>query len=229
MESNFKCEKCKDEGYTLKEIDGYLTAIPCSCQKMRKIESIMRSSGVNYEEYTSKTLDSFNIKTDIAKRMKDTALKFLEDEDATGIGYFGRSGTGKTHICIALCLELSKQNELVHKYFPYRQEIQKLKSSFYDFERYQKQMDRWINCDVLFIDDLFKFANSKDNQIQNQDLQIMFDIINTRYLDKALTIFSSELSVKEITSIDEALGSRIYSMVIPYGVSCDGENVRFKK
>lgn len=221
------CDKCQD-GYIFYEVDGYLKARMCDCRREKEIESILRSSGVSYDEYQSKTLDSFNTNTQVAKEMKAQALKFIGDRKATGIGYFGKTGTGKTHICIAICQELTKKRMLLHRYFSYRTDIQKIKASYYDTDMYNNLMGKYLSCNVLFIDDLFKFATDKNGNIQTQDLQIMFDVINTRYLNKAITIFSSELSVEEIRKIDEALGSRIYAMIQPYGVRCVGENMRFR-
>jgi DNA replication protein DnaC len=222
------CEKCNDIGYTFTEIDGYLTSKMCSCQREKTIESILKSSGITYEEYQSKTLESFKTENKMAAEMKSMAEKFIADKKATGIGYFGKSGTGKTHICIAICNELTKKRLLLHRYFSYRTDIQKIKACYYDLDMFNHTMGKYLSCDVLFIDDLFKFATNKDGGIQTQDLQIMFDIINTRYLNKSITIFSSELTVEEIRKIDEALGSRIYAMIQPYGVKCIGENMRFK-
>ena len=43
------------------------------------------------------------------------------------------------------------------------------------------------------------------------DLNLAFEIINHRYVNRELvTIFSSEKSIDEIMDLDEAVGSRIY-------------------
>lgn len=227
VEVTYKCQKCKDEGFTFAVVDGYEQAKECECQIPIRVERYLRSSGVDYEEYSAKTLNSFKTDNDMATQMKDYAIRFLADPHAKGIGYFGKSGIGKTHICIAICQELTKKRLIPHLYFSYRSEIQRLKAEFYHEEAYAALMNRWINCRVLYIDDLFKFSTGRDGQIQSQDLQIMFDLINSRYLNKSMTIFSSEYSVNDIKRIDEALGSRIFSMIHPYGVKCEGDNRRF--
>jgi len=225
--SKYKCEKCHDEGGTLQTINGYLTWVECSCNVQRKINALLKVSGINPEEYELKSLETFLPDNEMAKAMKKNALDFL-NSSAVGIGYFGKSGIGKTHICIAICQEFTKRHLLTHKYFSYRTEIQKLKSCFYDREEYDKLMQKWIYCKVLYLDDLFKFSVDKNGGLKNQDLEIMFDIINTRYINRSITIFSSEYSLKDIMLIDEALGSRIYSMVKNFGMKCEGENRRLK-
>ena len=164
------CDKCKD-GYIFYEVNGYLVAKMCECQKEKFVEGILKSSGVSYDEYKTKTLDTFSTDTPNTKEMKDQALKFLADKNATGIGYFGKTGTGKTHICIAICQELTKNRMLLHRYFSYRTDIQKIKACYYDLDMFNHLVGRYLSCDVLFIDDLFKFATTKDGTIQTQDLQ----------------------------------------------------------
>ena len=226
--SNFNCEKCNDLGFIFIVENGYDKAIECSCHIEKRIKASLMTSGISFEEYELKSLDTFKADNEMATLMKDAAIKFL-DSDAKGIGYFGRSGIGKTHICIAICQELTKRKHLAHKYFAYKSEMQKLKANYFDAEGYERLISRWVNCDVLYIDDLFKFSTDKNGKTRSQDLEIMFDIINTRYLNKSITIFSSEHTVKDIYNIDEALGSRIFAMVNPYGVKCEGDNRRLKE
>lgn len=226
--STAECPICNDEGYIWKTVNGYDCVEECSCMMVKKIERYLRSSGVDYEEYLSKSLSTFKDDTEEARSMKQIAEQFLADDKAAGAGYFGKSGTGKTHICIAVCQELTRSRAVPHFYFAYRREIQRLKSVFFESEDYDRLMSKWTGCKVLFIDDLFKFATDKTGSIQTQDLQIMFDIINSRYLNKAMTIFSSEFALNDIKNIDAALASRIYEMIGPYRMKCEGDNRRFK-
>lgn len=64
--------------------------------------------------------------------------------------------------------------------------------------------------------------------IDRNELKIVYDLVNSRYLNNLTTIFSSEYSVKEITDIDTATGSRIYDMVKPYGMLVTGANERLR-
>ena len=77
----------------------------------------------------------------------------------------------------------------------------------------------------LYIDDLFKGA-LVGNDIAQQDKQIMFDIINERYVRNLPTIISSEYSLNQIAKSDEAIGSRIFEMLNPYIIKVTGVNRR---
>lgn len=223
------CSICKGEGYIWGLRDGYDAVSECECQTGLKVERYLKNSGVKIEEYREKSLDTFLPDTKEANTMKSLAIKFLEDEQALGLGYFGNSGTGKTHICIAVCQELTKKKLMPHLYFAYRKEIQQLKAAFYDQEEFNRLMGRWTGCRVLYVDDFLKFAQDRNGNPQIQDLQIMFDIINTRYLNKSITIYSSEYTLNDIKKIDAALASRIYEMVGPYRMKCEDDNRRFRR
>ena len=70
----------------------------------------------------------------------------------------------------------------------------------------QHEYSKYKNIEILLIDDLFKGG------ITEADIRIAFEIINHRYINKLPMMVSSELTIKEILSKDEAVGSRIYEM-----------------
>lgn len=238
---NYKCLLCKDTGIILrsptgKEVAGSdiphsqqskYTSIICTCQSEERIRKCITRSGIDENEYRSKTFDSFIAETDEQIKMKQIAENFCRDENATGFGLFGKSGTGKTHMCIAVLNEFCKKG-VSHLYFAYRKEIQELVAfSKYDNESYNKALGRWINVPILYIDDLFKFIG--DDKNSREELKIMFALIDARYINKKKTLFSSEFTGKELLAIDEALGSRIIKMCKEYSMKCTGENKRIRE
>lgn len=224
------CPICNDMGFIIKTIKGHEYGEECSCMAKKRIMQMLSHSGIDFTEYQAKTLESFNANTEESKRMKKKAMDFLSDKKATGIGYFGKPGTGKTHICIAICLDLTKRRGISHKYFAYRREIDKLRGIRFNDLEFGRAIKEWTTCPVLYIDDLFKFSKNGYGEYDTWELGVMFNIINDRYLSKRTTIFSSEYLLKDIiNSIDEALGSRISSLIGGYGVKCDGVNRRIKQ
>lgn len=225
----YKCGRCHDTGYIEAREGDTRVMVPCKCLEEIKLKARLQHSGICAEEYEKCSLDTFHEDTEEHRKMKALAVKYLNCRKAgEGIGFFGASGTGKTHICIAVCQELTRKYGEPHFYFSYRSEIQKIKAVMYkDGDKYNEIMAHWSTVPNLYIDDLLKFAKV-NGQIQAQDLQIMFDVINTRYLNRKSTIFSSEYSLKYITNnIDEALGSRIFAMVT-YRYGCSGSNRRME-
>lgn len=239
IDITYDCELCHDCGFVALDFKGNrhpATSIPssehvaisvCNCKIREGIRTNMQYSGLDLSEYDKKTLKTFKQDTTEAKEMYALALKFLAEHKPQGIGYFGKSGTGKTHICIAICHELALRN-IQHRYFNYRTDIQILKQLKYEYEEYSKKMNDYKSCSVLYIDDLFKLVKNNRGEVDQQELQIMFEIINARYMNKKTIIVSSEYTVNEIKDIDEATGGRIYEMLNGFGMKCKAENRRIK-
>ena len=128
--------------------------------------------------------------------------------------FVGQVGSGKTHLSMAIANSLMKEGVGV-LYMPYRDNIISLKQNMMDEEYYRKVM-------VLLIDDLFK------GSISGSDVNIIFEIINYRYLNGLPVIVSCEKSIDEIVSIDEAIGSRLYEMSCGYVVGFNGRRLNYR-
>lgn len=196
----------------------------CACRSGRS--KVIVASNVKADIFYGKSFKTFKAETDEQKEMFKKAKVFVaEYEPGNSFGLFGKSGTGKSHLCIAACRQLVEENNLNMKYFDYRKEIQRLRALYFKAEEYQAEIEMWIDTDILYIDDLFKFAK-KNGELIEGEAQVMYSIINSRYLEHKTTIFSSEMSVGEIADLDEALGSRIYEMIGRNGYKAYGENYR---
>ncbi len=119
-------------------------------------------------------------------------------------------GAGKTHLSIALANNIMKKHNVGVLYMPYRDVITRLKQNMIDEEYYQREINKYKNASVLLIDDLFK------GKVNDTDINIMFEIINHRYLNKKPIICSSEFGIDELIAFDQATGSRIIEMSKDY-------------
>lgn len=106
---------------------------------------------------------------------------------------------------IAIANNLMAKNIAV-LYMPYREIITKIKQIITDELEYNRLMGKYKKARVLLIDD---FAKGK---ITESDINIMFEIINYRYLNNKPIIISSELTQERLLDFDEAVGSRIIEM-----------------
>ncbi|MBU3138170.1 ATP-binding protein [Clostridium gasigenes] len=130
---------------------------------------------------------------------------------------------GKTHLSIAIANNLIRKKKKVI-YMPYRDIIMGIKQNMLDSEMYNNTLNKYRKIEVLLIDDLFK------GQRTQSDLNIIFEIINYRYMNNLPMIISTELTIADIIKIDEAVGSRIYEMIRSYTVEILGieNNYRLK-
>lgn len=93
---------------------------------------------------------------------------------------------------------------------PYRGVITKIKQNMLDDAYYKKIISKYQTCDVLLMDDLFK------GRINDTDINIVFEIINHRYLNHLPVIVSTEFTVEKLLTFDKAIGSRIYEVCKDY-------------
>lgn len=230
------CKTCGGEGWVESVKDGHITMLPCpDCYERRQLVRRLRASGINPEDYSRYSLATFDGKRSTqAGRMLDMAKRFLDEHNpgGPGFGLFGASGTGKTHLCIAVCQKLTRRFHEPHFYFAYRSEVPDLLKAARSYtDDYESAMYKWKTCKNLYVDDLFKLSGKVEAggllSVDREELRLMYDLVNARYVNHLTTIFSSEYTVNDMTKIDAALGSRIYDMVKPYGMSLQGRNERF--
>lgn len=234
-----QCVRCGNTGYIEEERpSGYTFVVPCpQCFTKRRVARYLKHSGVSMADYERYQLSSFDSsRSQNAAAMKKLAIQYVSayHPHGPGLGFFGSSGMGKTHLCIAVCQELTKQYNVPHFYFSYRTQMPELIKAMKDFgSTYDSAMFHWKTCQNLYIDDLFKLAGKVENgrlvSIDRDDIKVMFDIVNARYLNHLPTIFSSEYSVQDMAAIDGALGSRIFEMINPYAMKVEGRNQRLVK
>ena len=226
----YKCDRCCDTGWILvPQENRQPLAVSCECRGIEKVKNEWKYSGINVE-MTKHTFANFKVWNEASQRAKDTATAYYTDfkevrnERRNSILLCGQVGSGKTHLSVALGLNFLKQKIKV-VYMPYRDVITKIKQNMLDQEYYIKTLSKYQLCEVLLIDDLFK------GKINESDINIVFEIINYRYLNFLPIIVSSEFSIERLLNFDEAVGSRIYEMSKDYVVEIEKDmrnNYRLK-
>ena len=237
-EDGYDCPLCKNKGYIAKLVEdrGHYSHCfaDCKCNETRKSIMRMKRSGLKdiIKDYT---FDKFVDKEPWQKVIKEAAMEYAENPE----GWFflgGQSGSGKTHLCTAICRKFLLSGQRVI-YMLWRDEIVKIKEAAKGGDENTELKDileKYKTADVLYIDDLFKTGRNIDNSMPKPtaaDINYAFEIINYRYNNpKLLTIISSELTEDELLDIDEAIGGRIYERAKTFTIAKDrSRNYRIKK
>ena len=201
---NYDCDKCNNTGSICWHDENYVFhSEKCECKKVRRSIRSLRKSGMMdmIERYTFENYETPDAER---RRIKETAQAFCRAKSGW-LYIHGRAGSGKTHICTAVCNSMIMQGNSL-KYMLWRDESVELKALVNYQEDYNERMQRLKTVKVLYIDDFFKSKNVTD-----ADINLAFELLNYRYNDSKLrTIISSEKSIEDILSYDEAVGSRIY-------------------
>ena len=200
----------------------------CGCVKARKAAALLRKSGLA-DALEQQTFDRFTVGNDMQEQIKSTARRYMESlfsmpSDAPRKPWLyigGNPGSGKTHICTAVCGELLKANiEVV--YMQWLQEARKLKA-YVNEPDFEGMLDRFVECDVLYIDDLYKQTYRGTPILTDADVRIAFTVFNERYLQNKPTIISSEWSLENLLDADEGVFSRVYERCKGYTVTVPRE------
>lgn len=209
----YHCEICNDKGYIVKPqfyINSYnQVQVMCKCTKIRKTIRALKRSGLEsvVHDYT---FDKYIASEPWQQNILSMAKSYLQEYDNHWFFFGGQSGSGKTHICTAIAIWLLKQGKEV-KYMLWRDEASRLKAMVND-DAYVDEITKYKTVDVLYIDDLFKIGRTdmQGKQRPTQaDINLAFEILNNRLIQKKITIISSESTITDLIDYDEAMAGRI--------------------
>lgn len=213
------CPICHNTGMLLYRKNGKEYAKECECMAKRRFMKRIRNSGME-DMIRRYTFEAYETPDALRQKVKEIAEMYCEADR----GWFfiaGKSGSGKTHICTAICSRLILKGNEVY-YMEWRDESRQLKAMM-NTEGLDERLDRLKKVKVLYIDDFLKGG------CNDADVRLAFEIVNARYNNSQLrTIISTEASIETIIGIDEALGSRIKERSRWYAVKAPRENYRLR-
>ena len=218
--TGYDCKKCLNRGYFYRlDKNGNRYIQECSCMVTRRTIHNLEKSGLS-DIINRYSIRKWQTKEKWQEEAKTAAEKYASDCK----GWFvasGTPGTGKSHICTAVCGMLLKKGMPV-KYILWRDFATRAKAVVNDDDEYKKIVDPAKRVKVLYIDDFLKVGKGSKPTVA--DINLAFEIINARYAsDNLLTIISAELTTGEMIKIDEALGSRIVEKSKGYYLSFAGK------
>lgn len=234
QEDGYDCKICRNKGVVMElvEEDGSFRHVSFECKCVATRNSIMRMKRSGLKNIiTDYTFDKFSADEEWQATIKAAAMAYSKHPE----GWFfigGQSGSGKTHICTAICREFLLSGKRVI-YMLWRDDVVKIKGAVNDHEVYGDLIERYKKADVLYIDDLFKTGKATDGATQRPtgaDVNVAFEILNYRYNAKMPTVISSECTIADLLDIDEAVGGRIAEAAKVFSLKPDrSRNYRLKK
>lgn len=229
--TDYDCPLCKNRG-NFAQINklGYLVYVNCQCIKARNNIQRLKKSGLG-NLINRYTFENYKVENSWQKIVLDKAHEFIDSNDICFL-MLGQNGSGKSHICTAISVELMNRGMNL-RYMTWINDSIKLKQNKMNSEEYDRMIYELQNVDVLYIDDLFKTLNN-DNKPSSADINLALEIINYRYnlsrtSDKRIiTIISSEKTMNQLREYDEALAGRINEMADKYIITLIGEDKNYR-
>lgn len=223
LEVQYTCPACGDSGYR----DIYM----CDCMKRELVLSGLRSSGLgrlldtqSFESFSLEYYDTEKTKAHMARTLK-IAREYADSFTlASGnLLFLGRTGLGKTHLSTAIARVViergydvcynSAENILCDF------EFDRYKS---DFGREESRAEKYMQTDLLIIDDL------GTEMLSQFSAATLFNLINTRIAAGRPTIISTNLGDSEIQGrYGDRMASRLFGEFRP--LTFLGTDIRSKK
>lgn len=215
-----KCPYCHDIGYEYVDDGGQGVCKPCRKGCYQKMIMNSRLSFANIPE-SFRDMRTNSFKTDIYSTQNNRnkalsafkAIKYwlhnFEDMKQRGMGlylYSGGKGSGKTRMAVSIANELIFEKQIQVKFATSLQILNEIKASWdkQDREYSESRLLDFLNITKVLIIDDFGVENSERDWIREK----FYHIINSRYVDKKITIFTSNASL-ETLKYDERIIQRI--------------------
>ncbi len=201
----YECSKCKDTGIVNGEY--------CDCFKKALSKELLNESGLS-----DKNLPDFdNIKYDIVKdktqrdnyenvaKLLKEYINLIPHNSKHIISLIGKVGVGKTYLLKACVNEAIKKDLYCYYTTAFNLNKDMLKYHLSDLEEKDSIIRKYLDCDLLLIDDL-----GTENTIKNVTVEYLYFIINERLQANKNIIITTNLTPQQIMqNYDERIFSRL--------------------
>jgi len=202
-ESTEVCEECFGTGTKLDPVKG---AIPCPCRRRERSRKLMTAARIprRYEKC------SFHNFISDPGTSQDNALyhahKFANEYPAVdrGLLFMGPAGVGKTHLAVSIIRDLIEKG-FGGLFYEFGSLLKQIQDSYNPVSKSSelKVLAPVYEADVLVLDELG--ASIPTDWVRDT----MYQIINKRYNDRKLTIFTTNYSDARRSDKEQVLEDRI--------------------
>lgn len=223
-ESTEVCEQCFGTGTKLDPVKG---AIPCPCRRRERSHKLIAAARIP-RRYEKCSFVNFNVNPGTSQEhAAHRAYTFANEYPAVdrGLLFMGPAGVGKTHLAVSIIKALIEKG-FAGLFYEFGSLLKQIQDSYNPVSKSSelKVLAPVYEADVLILDELG--ASVPTDWVRDT----MYQIINKRYNDNKLTIFTTNFSDKgnELEErITYRLRSRLYEMCT--NVVIDGEDYRRRR
>jgi DNA replication protein DnaC len=205
----------------------------CDCQTSDYLHRLFQNARIpaRYQHCTLANYDAGDSEAKwVAKREAQIVLDDFVMIEGRGLLLVGPVGVGKTHLAVAILHELIERYQIAGVFYQFGALLRQIQDSYNPISQTSelKVLQPVFNADVLVLDELG--ASKPTDWVRDT----MMQIINTRYNDKRLTIFTTNYSDRRRSEKDTSelledrvgvpLRSRLYEMC--KSVEIEGDDYR---
>ncbi len=198
------CPVCN--GFGVLESDDGRTLRPCRCRDGTDREARRRAARVP-ERYRNCTLTNYRPQEPSQERAKAAARRFVADFPDVDLGLLlvGPVGVGKTHLAVAILLELIDTMGVKGVFGDFTDLLARIQASFSrgSEESEEEILSVYRDADLLVLDELG--ARRPTDWARD----VLYGLLNTRYNRRRVTILTTNYEDRPARTGDETLEVRI--------------------
>ena len=182
------CPHCDDTGWKPVETGGTRRVVRCECWRERVGQSRLADANIP-KRYQHCTLENFLSYNESLQRALTLARKLADAFPATQTGLLleGQPGVGKTHLAVAVLKHVIERTNARGLFYDTRELLRVIRSTYDPSIRTTEVevLRPVMQADLLVLDDL---GAEKTSEWVEETMNL---IVNTRYSERRLTIFTS--------------------------------------
>lgn len=201
------CPRCGGTGWVIEDDEGVGAARRCSCQHSRRNERLLAAAGIP-KHYHRCRLSRFKI-SEPNKDRRGQLMKALQvcrryvdefslyEADGTGLLFIGPPGGGKTHLAVAVLIELVEGKGVRGRFVELTALVKSIQGSFEPGAPVSRSeiLDPLLDAQVLVLDELG--AQKLTPFVQD----LLYLLINHRYTRRLPTLFTTNFRLKPGSSV----------------------------
>jgi len=196
------CSVCHGSGFEVVKGRG---SRPCECKKRKSYEKLLAAARIprRYEKCSFQNYKPANFSQRRASQIAYN-LSSLYPQVEQGLLLTGSGGIGKTHLAVSI-LDLLLQKGINCLFYEFGSLLKEIQNSYSPISQTSelRVLEPIFNAEVLVLDELG--ASKPTDWVRDT----MMNIINTRYNDKKLTIFTTNYPDTPRRENEETLEDRI--------------------
>lgn len=198
------CPICNGTGWEPVEVNGKVRK--CRCTESSRLVRLLAEAKIP-KRYEHCDLDSYAPTHDSQKKAKIYVQRFLDKYPQIDVGllFLGTCGVGKTHLAVALLKQVIMEKQDGGLFYDFRDLLREIQASWNSISQASELdvLKPVLDAKILVLDELG--ANKPTEWVRDT----IAHIINCRYNDKKLTVFTSNYLDAPSKQGEETLTDRI--------------------